>query len=64
MLTYKGHPVRRILFLGNKVTNRPLYYVETTELSCIVPRASINAEGGSEEVMRVARESRGEVLGR
>ncbi len=41
-----------------------MYFVETTspEMSCVVPVGSIGAEGGVEEVIRVASLTRGNIL--
>lgn len=59
MLTYRGYPVRRIQFMSQKDWKEAMYFVDTAELSCIVPISSIKADGGAEEVIQVAARTRG-----
>lgn len=63
-LTYKGSPVRRIQFMWQRDWMEAMYFVDTAELSCIVPISSIVANGGAEEVIRVAARTRGNRLDR
>lgn len=62
MLMYKGSRVRRIQFMWQKDWKEAMYFVDTAELSCIVPVSCISAAGGVEEVVRVAKRTRGNML--
>lgn len=59
MLTFRGHPVRRIQFLWQRNWQESMYFVETKELSCVAPISLIKADGGREEVIRVAKWTQG-----
>jgi hypothetical protein len=61
-LSYQGKPLVRILALGPKYGRGPMYFVETGEITSIVPEHSIGADGGVAEIIRVAGETRGKPL--
>lgn len=61
-LSYQGKPLLRILALGNKCGGRPMYFVETPEISSVVPEHSIGADDGVGEIIRVANQTRGQIL--
>lgn len=62
MLTYKGSPVLRIQFMWQRDWKEAMYFVDTPKESCIVPVSSIASPGGIREVMRIASETRGNML--
>lgn len=62
-LSYKGNPLRRIQYLWTRKGQEPAYFVETTHgISSVVPLSGIGADGGVAEIIRVANETRGNVL--
>jgi hypothetical protein len=61
-LTYKGKPLRRLLNLGTKIMGKQMYFVETSEVSCVVPDYAIGADEGVGEVIRVATRTRGNMI--
>lgn len=61
-LSYRGKPLIRILSLGNKFGGKPMYFVETSEMTCVVPDVAIGSDDGVVEVIRVANQSRGNML--
>jgi hypothetical protein len=58
-LTYKGLPVKRVQFLWKNGWKESMYFVETAEMTCVVPFGSLRAEGGIEEITRIIERSRG-----
>ena len=61
-LSYRGKPLIRILSLGTKIGGKPMYLVETCDLSCVVPDYVIGSDDGVGEIIRVAHQTRGNVL--
>lgn len=62
-LSYKGNQLRRIQYLWTRKGQEPAYFVETTHgISSVVPLSGIGADGGVAEIIRVANETRGNVL--
>lgn len=62
-LSYKGNPLRRIQYLWTRKGQEPSYFVETTHgISSVVPLSAIGADGGVEEIIRVADRTRGNDL--
>ena len=63
MLRYQGKPLRRIQYLWSRKGKEAAYFVETENgISSVVPMSAIGADGGIEEIMKVANETRGNIL--
>jgi hypothetical protein len=61
-LSYRGKPLMRILALGNKYGRGAMYFVEIEGLTSVVPEHAIGADDGVKEIIRVAKQTRGNLL--
>lgn len=62
-LTFRGSPLRRILYLWTRNGQEAMYFVESyAQQSCVVPLSAIGSDKGVQEIIRVANQTRGSVL--